>query len=371
MINKISVWRGRIALIILSIAFTIIVLEIAIRVYDAATGYGFFSNHRNVVAGGVKPILPFRTFGFELYRTQEGIQYISSRYGELYPLQKKEKTFRIVVLGGSTSENGHSFQTAHTHYPMLLESKLQHSLNRETIEVINVASSGYATVHSLIQLELDVLSWDPDLIIVSHNINDLVTAYWPSFTFDYSHKYSTTFYSVPDLKTVYSPSNIIFQHSQLYWVVQSYIDTIFKKEQSYPLQRVSYGYELPSLVTGVFKRNLQSIVTLAKANEVEVVLATQPLLPDEDYFLDHMRYKPYNSIVLYPLHEEFVQHHHTYNRIIEEVAKENQTLFIDMDALLAEQPEYFIDFVHYTPEGVEALAENYANLLIESGAITK
>ena len=55
--------------------------------------------------------------------------------------------------------------------------------------VISVASSAYATPHSLTLLSLDVLSWDTDLVILSHNINDLQAAYMPGFKPDYSHKY--------------------------------------------------------------------------------------------------------------------------------------------------------------------------------------
>jgi len=75
-----------------------------------------------------------------------------------------------------------------------------------------------------------------------------------------------------------------------------------------------------------------------------------------------MRHKQYNSLIYYPLHEEFINHHRIFNKIIEDVAEENHILFIDNESVLNET-KYFIDFVHYTTEGVKVLADNYANYL--------
>ncbi|MEA1929219.1 MAG: SGNH/GDSL hydrolase family protein [Candidatus Auribacterota bacterium] len=200
-----SSWKHNLLLIVFSLIFALLVLEIAIRTYDMVKGYGFFSGRRNLLSRNMAPASPFRIFGFELYKNENGVKYISSRYGELYPVKKPSGTFRIVVFGGSTTENGHSFNTAGIHYPILLQSKLRESLGTGAIEVINVAKGAYATPHSLILFELDVLSWQPDMIIVSHNINDLHAVYWPNFTYDYSNKYSHKFF-LPDYKSNFQTS---------------------------------------------------------------------------------------------------------------------------------------------------------------------
>ncbi|ETX06172.1 MAG: hypothetical protein ETSY2_18725 [Candidatus Entotheonella gemina] len=117
-----------------------------------------------------------------------GIRYIASRYQELYPLEKPSGTFRIVAFGGSTTANVQAMRSQTPHYPLLLQTQLRRTLARNDIEVINVGNPSYATPHSLILLAFDVLSWQPDLVILSHNINDLTALYWPDFTFDYSNK---------------------------------------------------------------------------------------------------------------------------------------------------------------------------------------
>lgn len=330
-------------------------------------GLGFFSGHRNLISKSIKPVRPFRTFGFELYKNENEVKYISSRHGELFPIKKPNGTFRIVVFGGSTTENSHSFKDTKIHYPLILQSELREYFGTKAIEVINVANSAYATPHSLILFELDVLSWEPDMIIVSHNINDLHAAYWPKFTYDYSNKYGNEFY-LPDCKSVFTFSNILFQHSQFYWFIRHRIKHV-SRDKSTKLKRKSYGNKPPQLAIEIFKRNLRSFVAVAKENGIEVLLGNQPLQPSEEYFIHHMGHKPYNSIVAYPFHNEFVNHHKEFNKAIKQVAEETRVLFIDNEDRLGENKEYFIDFVHYTPKGVSMLANNYATFLLSENII--
>ena len=359
-------WRSNLWLLLFTLVFIFLGLEIAIRSYDAVRGRGFFSNHRNQVLE-TKSLLPFRTFGFELYRSENGVRYISSRHGELFPVRKPEGTFRIVVFGGSSSENFPAYAKERIHYPLILQAELRKALNRESIEVINIANSGYSTAHSLILCTLDVLSWKPDLIIVSHNINDLIASYWPDFTFDYSNKYSDDFFTVPEFESVYTIPNVLFGHSQFYWFVRKRIR--YLTNETISLERKTYGYKPNPLATQIFYRNLRSFVALAKANDINVLLANQPLQPSEEYFVRHMAQKPYNDVVTYPLHEEFVAHHRAFNKIIEQVAEDTQALYLDNETELGTDKSLFVDFVHYTPEGVRVLANNYAQFLLRENVI--
>ena len=360
-------WKIGLLLSILSVVFALLFLEVSVRAYDKFTGFGFLSSYRNPFLRPMKTVLPFRTFGFEMYKDKDGVKHISSRHGEMYPLEKPDGTFRIVVFGGSTSENNHSFKEAETHYPLVLQSKLREALGTEAIEVISVANSGYATPHSLILFELDVLHWEPDMIIVSHNINDLFSSYWPNFTFDYSNKYSNPYYSMPDYQSLYTASNVLFQKSQLYWLIRNRYKQL--THQNAAIQRRSYGMEPLPLAVEVFKRNFRSFAAIAKENGVKVLLGNQPLQPTKKFFMEHMDHKPYNSLIFYPFHEEFVRHHQAFNETIEQSAKELGVLFVDNDSKLQGKEEYFIDFVHYTPEGVNVLADSYADFLIEKNVI--
>jgi hypothetical protein len=360
-------WKSRGWIIVLSFILSLLLLETSLRVYDLSRGLGFFSSHRNPFSNHHTRIIPFRTFGFNLYQNVNGVKHISSRHGEFYPVQKLPGTYRIVVFGGSTTENEHSFIETKTHYPLVLQSRLRTALETEKIEVINVGMAGYATPHSLILLELDVLSWDPDMVIVSHNINDLLAAYWPDFAFDYSNKYGNEYY-LPNHASGFSASDKIFQHFQLYWSIDYRINKIRRNKIS-DLTRTSYGNELSPVVMEVFKRNIRSFVALAKQNGIIVLLGNQPLQPSKEFFDIHMRRKTYNDIVTYPLHSEFISHHQAFNAIIQQVAEENNVFFVNNALKFDGDQALFIDFVHYTPMGVEVLAENYTGFILRENII--
>src|SRR5690349_3574052 len=93
--------RWKAALVVGSILAALFAVECSVRVHDAVQGRGFFSGSRNRLSRP-KPLLPFLTFGFPLYREVRGERFVSSCHGELYPLTKPAATTRIVAFGGST-----------------------------------------------------------------------------------------------------------------------------------------------------------------------------------------------------------------------------------------------------------------------------
>jgi lysophospholipase L1-like esterase len=253
-----------------------------------------------------------------------------------------------------------------THYPLLLQTRLRQHFARDNIEVINVGMPSYATPHCLILLSMQVLAWQPDIVILSENVNDLTAAYFPGITFDYANKYSNGAYTLGNRGSLHSVSNVLLQHSQLYWWIKKRLQNLsYQYDSRYRIRRTSYGDQPPSGAHEAFRRNLHSFVTLAKTNGIQVVLGTQPLEESEEYFRLHMGFKSYNDVVKYPIHSEFVAHHKAYNQTIREVAEEDGVYLADNDAAFNNNRALFTDFVHYTLEGANRLAENYAKVLID------
>jgi hypothetical protein len=341
---------------------TLLLLELGLRVSDAIQGRGIFHTYSSVFEKPMVKTVPFRTFGFDPYRTVGGVRVISSRWGEIYPYHKAPGTFRIVCFGGSTTED----RIDGLHYPLVLQTLLRKRLNRSDIEVINVANSSYATPHALILLILDVISWQPDLVIISHNVNDLLAMYFPGFRPDYWNKFSNPLFTTPDYSSRYSWSNVVFQHSRLYWFIKHRIESLqLRVAPPYPpIRRRSYGPDPLPEAAAVFARNLRTFVIVADAWHIKTIIGSQPLEPSEEFFIRHMRFKPYNDVVVYPLHDEFVKHHHAFNRIAAEVAASTGAGFVDNDAVFGGDRKYFIDFVHYTKAGILKVAEDYADFIL-------
>jgi lysophospholipase L1-like esterase len=353
--------KKAIILVMASTLLILIILETAVRCVDMVRGKGFFSDYRNSIA---KFINPFRVFGFEAYQEVNGELVISSTHKELFPVKKGKDTLRIVAFGGSTTENLPVMKEFGKHYPLVIQEQLS-SLTDKKVEVINVGDAAYATPHSLILLELDVLSWDPDIVILSHNHNDLMAAYFPGFRTDYSNKYGHPFY-MPGANggSIFS---ILFQHSSLYWFLKRRIEKIdrlmIRFGDRYEIHRESYGMSPPEGVVRSFERNIVSFIALATNRGIEVVLGTQPLLKDVEYFKRHMGYKPYNDIVKYPLTEEYFAHHQAMNQILRDVSEGLNVWLVDNDEIFNNRVELFNDHIHFTIDGVNLLARNYSDYI--------
>jgi len=344
------------------------VLELGLRLVDVAKGRGFNWDERNLLLHQ-RPLVPFRTFGFDPYAETDAGRVISSRWQEHYPLEKPPGTFRIVAFGGSTTEN----RVEEMHYPLRLQQMLRERLGRDDIEVINVGNQAYATPHALILLLHHVVHWDPDLVILSQNINDLTAAYFPGFRPDYSNQFANEFF-LPDHENRYTAPNVLFQNSQLYWFVVGRLANFeTRMRPNKPYLRQSYGMEPPEEARAVFEHNVRSFVRYAQSHGIPVVIGSQPFTPGLPFFDIHWGFKPdsYKAAVRFPEHEELVAHHAAYNGSLERLADELDAVFIDNDAALGGREEYFTDSVHYTRAGIERLAENYADALLAAGILPR
>lgn len=355
--------KKNIALFFITGFLIFIASELTVRIIDWRNGHSFWSNaHRNFLIRETKPVLPYRIYGWNLYEKINEKQFIVSVHGERYPFKKPDNTFRIVTFGGSTTKN---FVDG-VHYPILLERRLQERYPGKHMEVINVGNSAYTTTHSLTILMFDALSWNPDLIIVSHNINDLLNAYFPDLTPDYSNQYGSKFY-LPQYKNRLTFINASLGWSSFYWFLRERVGDLLSDAGYHnqgPYRRASYGNEPPELATHLFKRNLETFAVVARSNNIPIIFGTQPLEPSEKYFDIALRVRPFNKLVTYPLHNELLNHHRRFNKIIKEVAREQKEYIIDNNASFNGDPSYFVDFVHYNKKGLEFLAENYATFII-------
>lgn len=337
-------------LVLLSLLAFLAAAEGGLRLYD------FVRGRSPTYTVQVKP---YRIFGLDLYETGDGRMQIRSRHGETFPLEKPPETVRVVAFGGSTTVNKSVFTRSGAHYPLRVQQILAAHLPERNVEVINVGNEGYATSHSITMLALDVLSWDPDIVILSHNFNDLTASYFPGFRPDYSHKFAHDYY-VPGL------DELLLKRSRLYRLA----DARLRRLASFPIRRRSYGPTPPAPGQAVFERNLRSFVTLAQANRITVILGTQPLeATSEQAFDQALRNKPYNAVVTYPEHEEFVLHHQAFNQIIRDVAQSTGSTLVDNELIFGGNSILFSDFLHYSEAGVERLARNYATAMIDAGLL--
>ena len=360
-----NTFKNKIIILFCSIFICFFLGELTIRTKDALNGSNFFSNEgRDKLAIKKNTIVPFRIFGPNYYTEKDGVKYISSTHKELYPFIKSKNTFRIVCFGGSTTDNPYAYKDYKIHYPLMLQRLLKESYPNKNIEVINVGSAAYSTAHLLIVLTLDVISWSPDLVIISENVNDLDVEYMADFHLDYSNKYKRL---VPaDYYKEYTVMNALFRWSSFYWFIKGKLEpgptsnSVPEKE----IVRIIDDNVPTEISQYVFRRNLLNFYYIANKWGIPVLYATQPMdstTGNYDFLSMSEATKRYKATIK--------PHHKFFNNIIKEVAINTNSYFLDNDSLFGGESRYFIDEVHYSKSGIQKLAKNYYDYIISKNII--
>ena len=141
------------ALVIASLLVCFILLEIVFRIL-------------------APPESPGTTYGKSITKNTDNFR------DREFAIPKPEHTYRILVLGDSFTW-GVGLDVEET-IPKLLERQLAAGHPAGTIEVINAAIPGYNTVEQLILLQEKGLKYQPDMVLLIYNLNDI--EYLPHLT---------------------------------------------------------------------------------------------------------------------------------------------------------------------------------------------
>lgn len=92
-------------------------------------------------------------------------------------LPKPEGIFRIVCVGGSTTEEGNSNDMS---YPNIMERKLKKYFKTENMDVINAGICGIRSFGEVRKID-DFLNLQPDLLVYYNAVNDICYHYIPDW----------------------------------------------------------------------------------------------------------------------------------------------------------------------------------------------
>lgn len=296
--------------------------------------------------------------------------------GDEIALPKPVDEFRIVCLGGSTTYTS-GVDDYHQSYPDLLEQEI---LQRGymNVNVINAGVPGWTSWECLINFELRVLDLNPDIVIFYEAINDIHTRLvWPPAA--YRGDNSGT--SVPAISNLFMPS--IFEYSTLVRFVlvrtgvnQPHADisnTIdhhastfygdnFQRQKildTYPsgiFKSVSASKMLEANPPIYYQRNVENIVLIAKARNIQPVLATftySPLFKSEPRVAS----------------EEYIAAYKEMNGILKNIAEQQGAYLFDLASGFPVDKKYYHDGRHVNEEGARLMAKLFANYLVENNLI--
>lgn len=260
-------------------------------------------------------------------------------WGAPFPREKAPDVFRIVCLGGSTTWNG---------YPAYLEEALRSDLSRYglNVHVINAGNQQWTTMDSTINFITRCLPLDPDAIVVYHAVNDAVFAFGGETSPDYSHIRKRFERDPPliwdrlpaclDYSSAFVGFRAIFERK----VGQRGIPITVTREHEHSAER-RYNGMAP------FRENLFTLSSIARAREIEVFLCTQVF----------NRKHAFRT----PLQERWGDAVDDANAITRSLTDDsNHVHVIDVATSLRGNNEWMTDYVHFTEEGKQHLADYIA-----------
>lgn len=275
--------------------------------------------------------------------------------GEEVAVEKPAGVTRIVCCGGSTT---YGFGT--DDHKLTVPAMLQFGLRQagKQVEVVNAGCPGWSTFETLVNFESRVLDLAPDYVVFYHGINDvLASMVWPKEALrgDQSgwlvrgrRMVEAPLLERSDLaRIVMVRAGWIEPHSSMLRVVgdaapsnrtfafrrqrklQTYPDGIFREV---PIERM-----LRENGTGLFRRNLESLIAVAEAYGVEVLLTT----------FAYSAEFPGNANIGHPAVRAAID---AYNDVVRGAAQRHGLGLVDLQPALRAK-ELFTDGEHFTVAG--------------------
>jgi len=207
--------------------------------------------------------------------------------------EKPPGVFRIVTLGGS-SVYGQSESKDEAVWSARLEEILRVERPGSRIEVINAGAPGYSSFEMLVQLEMRVVDLAPDVVVVYEAVNDMRAALYTAGALEPAG--DNTHYRSP--WPVDRPSSLekLLQKSRTYLIARRYLTNyVQRRADLFYYAMVNFdGSEQKRLYCGGaegypgglvpergfqnYRRNLESMISVAELARAKVLIATQAIM---------------------------------------------------------------------------------------------
>lgn len=340
------------------------------------------------------------------YHNQRASLSVNSRgfRGDEFDVPKPAGTYRIFSLGGSTTFGYFPSITANEFtYPGQLQTLLnQHKPDPQVnrYEVINAGVPGYSVRTSLMNFASRILYYQPDMIVIYHNTNDLARygdereLLYPldkmadrrsnltliaQGLFGWSYFLTELEYSISErlmpMLTAKFSSSAAAQKSMTDAAVSQQHTT---QENGLPAggsaERKAEWQE-DTRYADAFHRDLSDLVAIAKQQGVRVVMVSQSITLSASTDFAHLtadeiavqmdKPDPYHAGIP-PAYR--YQMFSRYNDIIHQVASEQGVLYVDAASVIPKTPEYHWDYCHLTNKGAALLAATIHKGLLAAAA---
>jgi lysophospholipase L1-like esterase len=288
--------------------------------------------------------------------------------GAEFPVEKPADVIRIVCMGASTTEG--TFSDRET-YPYFLQQELDQRYPAQKIEVINAGHHGQGVADMQALLQQRVLPLQPDIILYYQAHNDI----WAS-TFVEEELPCTIGNTIGDEQHCWllnAPGwyRWLYQHSAIFALLANQSDWTRQKP---PPMKHTFVDSPENGSAERYGEHLREIVSAAKAQGVEIVLASYITLAHEGLDVSYAENPGiFNDLFkkFYPLTPgEIGRMHERFNQVSSQVATEFDAPYVDMAAQFPKEKQYFpYDLIHFNAAGNQLLATLFADFLEQEGII--
>lgn len=303
------------------------------------------------------------------------LQHTPVRMEDSY-LKKKEKSdFRILFLGGSTTEC--SILSPKESYPGFVQSLLQERYPSRHIEILNAGRAWYTTKHSLITYVTYYQDWEPDLVIAMHGINDLYRSFSPptaalgSYNELWSHFYGA---SINGARSLTFEQHLFRRNGVLIRPFRAWYSTLKgEAEVDYPPDRYQSIH--------MFEKYWIKLIHAVHSNQSNILLVSEPFLYKSVMSKEELGRLWMGKRLCYTPERFFREHYpsaksmanamNAFNEMTRKAALSEHALFVDGAQEVIKDLDHIYDDVHLTAAGARMLAEAVASEIIHSGIISE
>ncbi|RJQ24002.1 MAG: SGNH/GDSL hydrolase family protein [Nitrospiraceae bacterium] len=271
---------------------------------------------------------------------------------------KPASVIRLAFLGGSTTFCSEASNDDAT-WPYLVWKKLQEENPNLKFDYVNAGVLGHTTKDSLVMLKHKVKQLNPDIIIIYHSTNDLLS----------------------DLRELARKRGIsdsqlskksILDYFLLWRNFKKTTKLFINKRKSYELYRnkVEFGYD-PEKLSVNFRNRLQTLIEESQKTASIVVVITQSYKlrreqPDEEQFRNMLLMSYYLPFIT---HTELLEGYEEYNKIIREMAQKTGVILVEKEFDIPGNDTYFADTIHFNDQGNILMAKRVSDALAGSPVI--
>jgi len=285
-------------------------------------------------------------------------------HGFMLPYNTYDKPdLTLFFLGASTTAC--FYVEEENRFPYLVGNLLEEKTGKK-ITSINSGVGGNNSLHSLDILLNKIIPLRPDVVILLHNINDLVTliydkTYWGK---NPTRKPIVNFYFYKNLTGIKALATLArdMYIPNLHAATRILSHKIFGKRVKEQDDEFAYirGKKLTvdeAAILDEFKMNLLTFINICRARKITPVLMTQfnryKPNPDPKVLKAMQGFQSDSGIPV----SEFMALYAKFNQAIREVGRANGVLVIDLAQLIPRDKQYMYDVVHLNSRGSKLAAQ--------------